>query len=251
METGNYFLTHHFPEPKKNNDYYIKLFIGLRKFAFILLLMFSISSCKKSATEDPIKQTRPLRVLIFGNSITYAPHNAAIGWQCDCGMAASAADNDYVHLLSARFKLANSASITVAKNIAEFESEFDTYDFADSLKQYIDTKPDIIIMRLGENVTRIADSALFDRKYASLINYLRTNDPGVKILAAGPVWLNRDMADRVMRKYSDHISLISLQTDQSNFAAGLFTDIAVQRHPSDRGMKSISDQIWHALQKWL
>ena len=39
------------------------------------------------------------RVLFVGNSITKYRPKPDIGWNNDCGMAASAPENDYVHLL--------------------------------------------------------------------------------------------------------------------------------------------------------
>ena len=193
----------------------------------------------------------PYNVLILGNSITYSPMNPTFGWNCNCGMAASVPDSDFVHLLTVHFKLINKSSVVVAKNIAEFERSFDTYDFADSLKQYRDAKPGIIILRIGENVTRFTDSVLFEKKYAELISFLKTNNPAVKILAAGSVWPDRDLSNKVMGKYSDYISLISVDSDYSNFSFGLFQDPGIQNHPGNKGMKAISDQIWVAVQKLL
>ena len=212
----------------------------------IFLLPLVLFSCsKKEAQKAPIPVHK---VLILGNSITYAPANPTEGWNCSCGMAASVVDSDYVHLLTAKFKGLNKLNTVDAVNIAEFEREFDTYKF-DKLKTFRDAKPDIIILRIGENVTREADSVAFKAKYIELLSYLKVNNANVKILAVGSVWPQRDLANAVMSKYTPYISLISLQNDMSNFALGMFTNTGIADHPSNKGMRSINDQIWAELEK--
>ena len=223
----------------------------MKNIFIIITLLTTLIACKKTVKPDPSVAQPVYDVLVLGNSITYSPANPAIGWNGNWGMAASAAANDYVHLLTARFKAANQASTLVAVNIAAFENNFDTYDLDANLKTYRDAKPDVIIIRIGENVTRTADADLFEKKYVALLNYFKLSNPNVKILAAGSVWPDRDLANKVMAKYSDFISLVSLQNDPSNFAFGLFADPGVQSHPSDKGMKAISDQLWTAVQKLL
>ena len=221
----------------------------MRNILILVLIISPIAACQKSAKPDPIVVIPSHNVLVLGNSITYTAANPSAGWFGSWGMAASAADSDYVHLLTAHFKAQNKANTLVAVNEIEFEYNFDTYDFDTNLKSYRDAKPDIIILRIGEDVTRVADSVLFEKRYVDLLNYLKVNNPKVKILAAGSVWKDRDLPNRVMAKYSDYISLVSLANDNSNFAYGLFDNVGIQAHPSNKVMKSISDQLWTALQK--
>lgn len=220
---------------------------SLCKYIFLFLpwVLFACNKKEAQKTPDPAH-----KVLILGNSITYAPANPTEGWNCSCGMAASAVDSDYVHLITARFKALNKSTTVDAVNIAEFERSFDSYDFS-KLQAYRDAKPDIIILRIGENVTRETEAVLFEAKYFELLNYLKVNNAGVKILAVGSVWPQRDLANTVMSKYSTYISLISLQNDMSNFALSMFTNPGIADHPSNKGMRSISDQIWVEIQKLL
>lgn len=217
---------------------------------FILLLSCCLLSCSKKEVKKAPDSSIAHKVLILGNSITYAPANPTEGWNCSCGMAASTVEKDFVHLLTARFKILNNNTTVDAVNIAEFERNFDTYDF-NKLQAYRDAKPDIIILRIGENVLRENEAVLFEAKYVELLNYLKVNNTGVKILAAGSVWPNHNLANTVMSNHSTYISLISLQNDFSNFAFGMYTNPGIADHPSDKGMRSISDQIWAEIQKLL
>lgn len=209
------------------------------KFAVALIaLIIVFSSCKKN------KPAPSYRVVVLGNSITYAPANPSIGWNSNWGMAASALDSDYVHILTRRLKSGNASNELMSKNIAAFESEFDTYNIAANLQTYRDFKPDLLILRIGENVTRKTDSVLFAQKYVELLNYFRSANPDIKILAVGSVWPEREMSDKVLKKNSYYVSLAAMHTELSFFAFGLFTDPGVQSHPSNKGMRYISDRIW-------
>ena len=44
-------------------------------------------------------QNSKLRILFVGNSITKHAPKPSIGWNRDCGMAASSIEHDYVHLI--------------------------------------------------------------------------------------------------------------------------------------------------------
>jgi hypothetical protein len=210
----------------------------------IFFLPWVLLACSKKNEPDP---SIVHKVLILGNSITYAPANPTEGWNCSCGMAASSVDKDYVHLLEARLKALNKSTTVDVVNIGEFEGKFDTYDF-NKLQSYRDAKPDIIIIRIGEAVLT-TDGALFESKYQELINYLKVNNPGVKILAVGSILSGRDLADNVMSKYSDYISLANLRFDPTHFSYGLFTNPGIASHPSDKGMRAISDKIWDGMEK--
>ncbi|MGY3214336.1 SGNH/GDSL hydrolase family protein [Mucilaginibacter sp. HD30] len=213
-----------------------------------LVLVIAFAGCHK----QPAPPVPPAyRILVLGNSITYSPANPSIGWNGNWGMAASAADNDFVHLLSTYLKNVNPDNVVLSKNIAEFEVNFDTYNFDANLKTLRDAKPTLIVLRIGENVTRNSEAALFEQKYQELLNYFKTNNPSVKILAVGSVWPDREMPTDVMKKYSDFVPLVFMQQDVSNFAFGKFTDNGVASHPSDKGMTTIANTIYKTMQQML
>ncbi|MFA6087045.1 SGNH/GDSL hydrolase family protein [Mucilaginibacter sp.] len=210
-----------------------------------IIALTVLASCKKTSSvkSDPEK-VKFSNVLILGNSITYSPANPTVGWACNCGMAASMPDSDYVHLLTRNFKESNSNSTVAVKNIAAFELEFTTYDFDAELKALRDAKPDLIVIRIGENVQKDKfDAATFEKRYAALLTYLKTGNENVQILAVGSFWGNGPV-DAIMLKHSAFIALQPLGLNMSNYAWGLFADHGVQSHPDDKGMRNISNAIW-------
>jgi hypothetical protein len=211
----------------------------MRKFLLcISLLLIVFSGCKKTKIYPPVK------VLILGNSVTHSPPDASMGWTGNWGMAASAPEKDYVHRFTAKLTALNSATTVQVKNIAEFESKFDTYNIAQNLQKYRDYNPDLLIVRIGENVLRTGEEVLFDKKYQELINYFTSKNPSLKVLAVGSVWPLRDFANVVMKRHSAFISMDFLQYDPLSYAFGMFPDYGVQTHPSDYGMKLISDFLY-------
>lgn len=233
------------------NSLYIRVSMPFKHFCNIIgslaLIVTLFISCKKA---DIASNARPVfsKVLILGNSITYAPTDPNLGWNCACGMAASKPDSDYVHLLTRNFKAINEKNTVTAKNIAAFERGYLTYDFDAELKALRDAKPDLVIIRIGENVQQDNfDAAAFEKRYTDLIAYLKTDNDKLTILAVGSFWGN-DAVDGIMKKHSDFITLKPLGLDMSNYAWGLFPDHGVQSHPGDKGMRNIGNTIWVKIQ---
>ena len=212
-----------------------------------ILLGFIISiaiGCKKA--NNPSKEvvmSHPFAsIVILGNSITYAPANASIGWNANWGMAASAPEKDYVHLLTTKFKQQNANAIVSAKNIADFEVNYATYDFDTQLKTYRDSKPDLLLLRIGENVQSTFDSVAFAKRYQALIAYMKTGNPQLKVLAVGSFWSqpNKDYINTIMSRYTPYISLAPLSADLSNYAFAMQgVSDGVKQHPAIKVCKPL------------
>ncbi|WP_214072280.1 SGNH/GDSL hydrolase family protein [Mucilaginibacter sp. dw_454] len=225
------------------------------KYLLIATLPFFISSCKKQA-QAPIKEpvisaeanlatpalSKFNNVVILGNSITYSGPYAPLGWYGDWGMAASAQDSDYVHVLKRSLQLRNPDVQVQVKNIQEFELGFATYDFDAQLKSLKDTNPDLVILRIGENLQAGIDLNVFEQRYKDLINYFKAGNPNVIVVGVSTVFVG--MADPIMAKYPPYVSLAAIHNDSRNFALGLFENYAVQTHPGNTGMKNIASLIW-------
>ena len=93
------------------------------------------------------------KILFLGNSITIHGPKPEIGWNGDWGMAASALDKDYVHVLAARVaQAAGGKPKWMSRNIADFERGHPTYDIAAGMKDELAFKPDVVVVAIGENV---------------------------------------------------------------------------------------------------
>ena len=220
----------------------------MKGFIILLIVIFIVICCKKEHAKVVATPTPFSNILILGNSITYSPPNSSIGWYGNWGMAASVADSDYVHILTARFKQLNGNCKVNVENIAAFELGFTTFNLDSAFMTYKNTKPDLVIIRIGEDVQAGFNATLFDAKYAALVNYFKTANPDVKIFAAGSFWAGKDAVDAIMKKYSQFISLSHLSADLSTESYGLFTNPGIEPHPSDKGMREISNAIWTLLQ---
>ena len=212
----------------------------------ITVILAATTACKKDHSADNAAKKVPFtNILILGNSITYSPANPSGGWNGNWGMAASAEEKDYVHLLAAKFKQSNASSVVRAKNIAAFEVDNTTFNFDTELKTYRDQRPDLLIMRIGENVPSSFDSVAFAKRYQDLLAYLKVGNPNLKIVAAGSVWPNREYANIILSRYSPYVSLTFMGNDLSNYAYDMQNvSDGIKQHPGDKGMQVIAETIW-------
>jgi hypothetical protein len=224
--------------------------ITLKRLITLCTLILIASSCAKD-TPVTIDPKTPVvgfsNVVILGNSITRASPDASVGWNNNWGMAATRAELDYVHLLTAKLKTLNPDVEVNTKPTGEFEIAYKTFDY---ITYYADMKalhPDLLIMRFGENIVQDnPDLIYFDARYAGLVAYFRDGNPNLKILAVGSFWGN-PVVDESMKKYSKFVTLTPLLNDSRNQAFGQFENYGVSIHPSDMGMQKICDIIWSGL----
>ena len=141
----------------------------MKKLLFSVSVILLFITCKKNSNPYQTKPKPFANILILGNSITYAPITPSIGWNAHWGMAASAPEKDYVHLLTAKFLQVNSKAIVQAKNIAAFEVDYNNYDFDTELKTYRDQKPDLLILRIAKKVPNSFYSVGFSKSYIAFL----------------------------------------------------------------------------------
>lgn len=225
------------------------------KFRICLLLFFfyySSAYCQKN--ERPLsgdKSARIKTVVIFGNSIVRHGPNPDIGWYNDWGMAASAKDSDFVHLLIRDIHLIDPSVVVKFRSIADFERSFDTYQLSglDSLRN-----PDMVIMKIAENVNdKKAPEDNFISYYDKLLKYIAPEDKSVKVIVDG-FWPNQNV-NRLIKEYAlknnyPFVTTTSLSQDPANTAKGKFKHEGVAAHPSDKGMRMIEQKIWSCIRDY-
>lgn len=213
-------------------------------FSLILILPFTLYS-QKLKTDHP-------KILILGNSITYHSPSNVLGWKGSWGMAASEASKDYVHLLAKSIKEKDSLITMKTKSVATvYEAnfwKFDTDDFFEEKK----SRPDIIIIRLGENIP--VDSIKkypLDKSLERLVYYIADGKTDLKVIITTTFWGNKDVDSEIIKcakkNYWDLVDFSSILKNPNAMALGQFKNEGVARHPSDIGMVEIYERIWKSL----
>lgn len=193
------------------------------------------------------------RILIVGNSITRHGVKPDIGWHGDWGMAASAEEKDYVHLLAKRIFEKEDALVMVYQ-LALWERRYAETDAFTLAKAARDFKADTVIFRLGENIKSPTDAEgreVLTKAMADLISYICPKS--ARIIFTTCFW-KHGVVDEVIRETAARMDmplteLGDLGDDDSFMAIGLFEHNGVAHHPGDLGMQAISDRIFEELEK--
>lgn len=192
------------------------------------------------------------RLLVIGNSIMFHGPALNLGWTHANGMAASAPEKDFVHLLTARLRTLNPTTALQLQAGTGLELDFGkpTYKMSEFDAPVQTFKPDLIVIRLGENVSDgdVVSRNLEDQ-FRQLIDRLiqLSNGQPVKIVTTTSVW-EKPQTDAVIRKViaEKGLTLVDLNcmVGQSQYFAGQYANKGVAAHPGDAGMQRISDMIW-------
>ncbi len=188
-----------------------------------------------------------VRVMFMGNSITLHGSAPAIGWIPECGMAASAPENDYVHILENKIlEVAPNAAFCICQ-VAEWErcykTGFEKYPIYESAKNF---NADIIVVRFIENCPGgDFEGDVFRRELEALINYLDPNG-NAKIVVTTGFWRHPGDSQLIEYAKDNSLPLVPLgdlgERDDMK-AIGLFEHGGVANHPGDLGMKNIAERI--------
>lgn len=221
-------------------------------FSLLAALLLPIA-CLASDTEKTMGGERQVNKIIFlGNSITNhgpAPH---IGWTGSWGMAASAMNKDYAHLVvqGLRGKKATPPEARLI-NIVAFERNYETYDAADHLKEAIEFAPEMIVVAIGENVpalkTEQAQASFKSGLLKLLATFKKENSPTIIIRSS--FWADK-IKDGILKDVAKEVNgtfvdISTLCKDETNYARSErdYQHKGVAAHPGDKGMKAIAEAI--------
>ena len=208
--------------------------------------------------EPVVKPSAIRRILYLGNSITLHGPKADIGWSGNWGMAASAEDKDYVHLVtSALARHTGVAPKIKVSNIADFERNYATYDVDLQMKDHFAFDPDLVVLAIGENVPALGSGEAREQFKAGVMSILRCalakRHP--LIVVRSSFWAD-DAKDQALKEACQEaggifVNVGLLGQDPANAARSerSFTHDGVAGHPGDKGMKAIAEAILKAVLK--
>ena len=216
---------------------------------FILAISSVLFFCNPKEETTPIET--PKKVLILGNSITWHPPGPDLNWFGNWGMAATAADKDFLSLLTKKIKENNEQNEVLGRNVYPFERTYETIKLTEfeDLKAF---KADIIIIRFGENITEKerAENPQLQVAVKAFVDYLADGRP-VKVILTTPFWTNLGVNQNFLALSEKNkwplIPLHDLGLANENMALERFENISVGSHPGDLGMERIATRIWTVL----
>jgi hypothetical protein len=248
----------------------VKSGIGAHARIMCMLLLVSVDArALVHAEEVSAGTTSPDvgKILFLGNSI--ALHGPYVAWTRvgGWGMAASAPEKDYVHLVAGAIASRTGVPLRIAPtrsdlprwyhgnpplelgdanvlNIADiFERNYDTWENA-RIQRQIEAKPDIVILQVGENMPS-GDMETFRLALRTLLKGLKEkSDPRIFVISV--ILGAKPEVDKIKREVCDEdpgrrffVDLEDVRVDASG-AAG---------HPNDVGMQTIADAIMLSFDK--
>ncbi|HEY8966603.1 MAG TPA: SGNH/GDSL hydrolase family protein, partial [Candidatus Methylacidiphilales bacterium] len=226
---------------------------ALPPLLLLACLLLPAAASRADGAKEPAKGPYK-RILFIGDSITQHTAKPELGWSGTWGMAASAEEKDYVHLLLARIAQSQGAEPTDVLVAAEGGGKIP--DKLPFLARYAGWRADLAIVQLGENDNKDVTEEGFEKPYGQILEALRNGNPSGTIVCVG-VWsppngnaMKDAMIKAECRKYGALFAdLKAANADPANRAAAekLFTHPGVLWHPGDKGMEAYAEAIFAAL----
>jgi len=183
-----------------------------------------------------------------------ASYRPDIGWYGEWGMAASAANKDYVSVLDSLVKTIKPEALMRRENVYPLELGFESFDFTyyEHLRDY---NPDILIIRFGEN---IREEKINGNELAESIklfaDYL-ANGREMKVIVTTTFWPSEKVNQQLVLAAQNNnwalVNLTDLGSKEENMAIGLFSSGGVAWHPGDLGMERIAKRIFETLKSYI
>jgi len=194
------------------------------------------------------------KFLVTGNSITCHPPLANSDWTNYCGMAASAPEKDFAHLVHQYItKHQTSTGVAPELELVNFpDAEVTNPKKHETLAA---KKADVSIIEIGDNL-KDADQteANLGKPYEQLIRTIKQANPDIIVICTS-TWGCSQKKDPLMqaataRAGATWVRIDTFIGDPKNRALQ-FKHTGVAWHPSDLGMQKIADAIWASLKPQL
>lgn len=195
------------------------------------------------------------KVLFIGNSITIHEPKPDIGWVKKCGMAASDIDHDYVHILY-RYLVKKYKKVSICVfNGGRWEMDFTNNKLLepilDRVKEY---KPDMVIVRIGENFSRNYLNSGVDPYlgFSPLIKGIKKNCNNIYFSS---MFWHHDLMDNTIKKIVEeekvnYVKIDDLGSERKYLAYDQYKNNAIYcGHPGDLGMEKIAERFIEAFEK--
>ncbi|MBN2291830.1 MAG: SGNH/GDSL hydrolase family protein, partial [Pirellulales bacterium] len=232
-------------------------------FCTVAVIAFFCSVLESAHAGDArLGNMKANKILFLGNSMSTCPPN----WW---GLAASTADNDYIHLLTNSINKATSGSLVLKQtspapdrwyngnplpnyngnviNVADiFERNYNTWDNA-RIKNQLDWKVDIVVLQFGENVPmKNFDAKAYTVAMKKLVAELKqSSNPHIFIVSH--VLGHNPTIDNIKKQivaedpsHRVYVDLTQIHKDPSN--------MGLHAHPNDKGMKLMAEGIFKAME---
>ncbi len=223
----------------------------MNRFLKVIVAGFILLGC--SEPNIPADKMVVERVLVIGNSITWHPPNAELGWYGDWGMAASSAENDFLHILRTKFRSRFENVELKGVNVFPFESGFETVSLEDEFEAIKGSSPDILIIRLGENVPlESLEGYNFSIALRDFVNFI-LEEKSATVIITSTFWESKKIDAQLVHASKEgnwnYIPIGHLGESDANMAIGEFENEFVGLHPNDKGMHEIASIIWSEIEK--
>ena len=191
------------------------------------------------------------KILFYGNSIAMHAPLSTIGWTNDWGMAASAPEKDFVHLVAKGLeaRTGGKADWRIRKMYALERNIATNVATVAEIATDVAWGPDYVVIAIGENVPKIdsTNAADYRRLLADIARPFASMSKPPKIVMRAPFWTNEAKAKCTAEAAAEvgavYVDAGPLGLQDENKALGLFAHKGVANHPGDLGMRRLADLV--------
>lgn len=200
------------------------------------------------------KSGAKINVLFVGNSMTLHGPKPEIGWNNNCGMAASTLNNDYVHQTVQMIEEEIGDVNYGIAQVSTWEIEFWNENLLkERYSRAVQFNPDILVVRAGENSVgkkEQIEQLGYEKYFDKMVKFFIAEN--TKIVVVTDLFWGWDKIDNAIKqvvKKNNYrfVSINDLGEQDSMKAIGLFERDSVAAHPGDLGMKNIAERIVKAI----